>query len=1622
MAEQILLVNEDAVVLRDPSTKVIAKYPSGEVLVRTQAPQIETARPSQPPSFGLVIDGFDESALRKAEQAPRTESTEPFLAYVVLAGPTQPEWLERLRAAGVEPLRFQPRSAYLAKATGTAFDRAKELDFVVQVVTQTTDLKRAPAMRETGSTKVWIVIDASADVQRIVNRLSSIAGVKIEGNPTTAAGMSRLPAVIEGGALQEALAIPFVLGIEDRLPVRPEDEVAGLILAGSYDHQKRPTGLYLDWLQAHGLSGQGVTIGIVDDGVDETHEAFTGRITTRDNGRAWHGTFVAGHAAGRYLTERDPNGFVYGLGTAPSAELISQDNSDAAADACRETVTTAGPGGAQGTIQNNSWGVGTTNPMDYRSLEASYDALVRNSTPGDATSRPLTVCFSAGNEGVNGLTRPKAAKNLIVTGNSEVYRPTVGGSESDNIDHLYTGAHGSSHGNCGDGRIRPHVVAPGEWTASANFDSRPGQVEFISAKLTWGGGTSGASPKTAGACALLTQWWRSHNAGKTPSPALLRALVVNGAEDMGFGGPIPNSRQGWGRLNLANVISEQTHHTYVDQSSMLRNRGEMRTWRLRVADADMPVRVTLAWTDPPGPLNSGTATTPAIVNSLALAVHTAGQVYHGNRFVNGLSVAGPLPNPDQAGRDNLQNVYLPAGAAQSPFTVEIKALNITTNCLTGTATQPQQDFALVVTNGYVDAGSVPSDLFMVVDDTSPGAGSSVDDVVVGGGGTDDPTLSTRPNLQRGDRGDNVRDLQTMLQQTGHLPGGIDGVFGFSTQAAVKSFQRSAGLNQDGVVGPATWAALEAATGGRPGSSTPGGGTSPGGGTTPGGGATPGGGTTPGTSRPTVRLGDRGDDVRFLQERLSARGFLNGTIDGVFGTGTLRAVQSFQRSAGLTDDGVVGPSTWGALESSTSGGGSSGGGTTGGGTTPGGGTTGGGTPSTTRPTVRLGDRGDHVRFLQERLSARGFLSGTIDGVFGTGTLRAVQSFQRSAGLTDDGVVGPSTWGALESSTSGGGSSGGGTTPGGGAGSGGGTSTGGGTTGGGTTGGGTSPSTTRPTVRVGDRGEDVRFLQQQLSQRGLLSGPVDGIFGNGTMRAVQAFQRSRGLTADGVVGPATWAALSNEAARDGATGAPLTETGPRERDTGSLAALAAAAERGLRAAPEDAQLSADAASEAGGSRPHPSLSEALAKLMARFDEWVADGRRKAALIVVGGQTRVAESDISALRRLAMHGDLYLVGTDATVLRAIAQALHLRRGVHIRTATPENLDVVVRSVAAEAAGSQELILRQSTENGQLRIGFDLTRDDTKAVLEVEGAAASEMDVVLPGNVSHRMTANSDHEGNSLRAEGNRLTLELHRNEARPWAGAWEVRVGTLPGANVSASGFAGPGPVIRIVERSGPESEASDRPADSMLSAMAENGAGIEKLWVEASPTGSPVASESAPRPVEIVAKPRRISAEGAQTEAGESAAAAPSLDAISAPPPSLDVILRLPEAGVEPGLTEVRVTVEGRTATGYRFARLLRYTLVRLVPRPTWRRRLRTAVEIFEAAVVNVVRNVSGEISELTLRDRDGRLRLVKVDDPSIRATLDTAGTQRQPQHFVLEGERVVRVIRILAADGNSEVVQ
>jgi len=137
-----------------------------------------------------------------------------------------------------------------------------------------------------------------------------------------------------------------------------------------------------------------------------------------------------------------------------------------------------------------------------------------------------------------------------------------------------------------------------------------------------------------------------------------------------------------------------------------------------------------------------------------------------------------------------------------------------------------------------------------------------------------------PLLRRGSSGTAVRQLQEALKEAGHDPGPIDGEFGPATEAAVRAFQQEKEIAVDGVVGDITWLNID---------------------------------EDAVFSHPVVRRGSTGLAVRRVQKRLTLAGYDAGGVDGIFGAGTEAGVKALQRDSGLTQDGVVGPQTWNAID-------------------------------------------------------------------------------------------------------------------------------------------------------------------------------------------------------------------------------------------------------------------------------------------------------------------------------------------------------------------------------------------------------------------------------------------------------------------------------------------------------------------------------------------------------------------------------------------------------------------------------------------------------------------------------------------------------------------------------------
>ena len=451
------------------------------------------------------------------------------------------------------------------------------------------------------------------------------------------------------------------------------------------------------------LDGSGQIVAVADAGLDEDHGDFGSRVvgsydvigdgSTADK-HSGHGTHVSCTVLG--------DGFRGGYGgVAQAAELYFQamenDNTgNFQSPSLNNLLNTAYNAGAR--THTNSWGSSAASQQAKYNSEtedvddrANYYDRYYNGVEG------LTILFAAGNDGPNSgtVSPPATAKNVISVGN---HKNRYSGSP----DVMMSG---SSRGPTEDGRIKPDLVAPGGYVRSCRA-----QEATDTGSATWSNtyyleytGTSMATPNAAGAALMIREYLEEIAQRPSPQGALVKALMVLGAQDMGSR-DIPNDDEGWGRVNLRNTLAPSSGQgIWVDDRSVMSGTGNSKSYSFNVTQASGLFKAVLTWSDERGSRFSNAQ----LVNDLDLEVTAPdGTVYLGNDFANGRSATG-------GARDDVNNleVVLIDAAATGTWTVKVKDAQHS-----GSKTQP---YAIAVLGHGVndlrpDPKVVPEDFAMNV--------------------------------------------------------------------------------------------------------------------------------------------------------------------------------------------------------------------------------------------------------------------------------------------------------------------------------------------------------------------------------------------------------------------------------------------------------------------------------------------------------------------------------------------------------------------------------------------------------------------------------------------------------------------------------------------------------------------------------------------------------------------------------------------------------------------------------------------------------------------------------------------------------------------------------------------
>jgi Subtilase family/Concanavalin A-like lectin/glucanases superfamily/Immunoglobulin I-set domain/HYR domain/Beta-propeller repeat len=499
----------------------------------------------------------------------------------------------------------------------------------------------------------------------------------------------------------------YVRNAEAITPAMPYSNYASRDGISALQVQKAPWGVP----NPFNLSGSGVNIGVCDYlEPDYTHPDFTpsGRVVVGGGALAvqnefpasldqffGHFTHVVGTLAGNGSYYADK---VY-AGLAPNAQVYTYsyktlDNSGNLADSPLASTKMLGAVTDLNhpiVISQNSWGYAPVGSQGTCYLEGSYigecaefDTLVQ--------TKNLATFFAAGN-GQDGIwpdpsgppgctvgligtpghyygtvTPLGTAKNVVTVG-------AIGADTSFGAYQFDVMTPFSCWGPTKDGRLKPDVVALG-WDVTSCFPQWLASPPYAADS-----GTSQACPAVSGTAALLIEESRAFYAGYQPSPALLKAVLCNTADDLG--NPGPDFQFGYGRVNALRAVETIQAGQFVDNTNGISTSGDWTT-NITVSSGCPGLRVMLAWSDaacanncnslnPFTPCN--VCDTKALVNDLDLTVTdpTGNTTYLPLTLdpTHAMNLAVPAANH----RDNVEQVVI-ANAVPGVYRVNVKGFNV----------------------------------------------------------------------------------------------------------------------------------------------------------------------------------------------------------------------------------------------------------------------------------------------------------------------------------------------------------------------------------------------------------------------------------------------------------------------------------------------------------------------------------------------------------------------------------------------------------------------------------------------------------------------------------------------------------------------------------------------------------------------------------------------------------------------------------------------------------------------------------------------------------------------------------------------------------------------------------
>ncbi|WP_452227239.1 S8 family serine peptidase [Lacinutrix cladophorae] len=480
----------------------------------------------------------------------------------------------------------------------------------------------------------------------VITELSKIGAVTIQENYK---GHHFLQIAVPYAEIDAVVSKSFVKWVE-LIPapaVKEDDRGRNLHRASNLDSQTSIGRNY---------TGAGIGVLVRDDGVVGPHIDFQGRIdnsATTTTGNT-HGDGVAGILTG--AGNLDPRK----RGMAAGANLYVTNYVASFLDP--ETTTLINNGSVQ--ITNSSYGDGCND--GYTTISNTVDAQI-NTTPS------LLHVFSTGNSGTSNCGYGAGSGWGNITGGHKQGKNVIATANTYFDGTLATS---SSHGPATDGRIKPDITAHGQDQESAAENNT--YQTF--------GGTSGAAPGIAGVSAQLYEAYADLNGGALPESALIKATLLNTANDYGNIGP--DFSFGWGMVNGLQAVKLIEQGRYINSTV---TQGVNNNHLMYVPANTAQIRFMVYWSDEA----AAPAASPALVNDLDLVVTAPGGATHLPWVLDTTPNAAALSTPATTGVDRLNNMeqVLINNPTAGAYNINIAGFNVPIG--------PQKYYVVyeIVTNG-----------------------------------------------------------------------------------------------------------------------------------------------------------------------------------------------------------------------------------------------------------------------------------------------------------------------------------------------------------------------------------------------------------------------------------------------------------------------------------------------------------------------------------------------------------------------------------------------------------------------------------------------------------------------------------------------------------------------------------------------------------------------------------------------------------------------------------------------------------------------------------------------------------------------------------------------------------